>query len=76
MQKDKKKNQIAVRIICWGIIPVIVILILIFDFLKIYQVTDERYTLIVLLIVSLLIPVLGEIVSELKIGKVSFKSKK
>lgn len=76
MRRCKKKQQIAVRIICWCVIPVIVVLILVFDFLEIYQFTAERYALIIILIVSLLIPVSGDIVAELKIGEISFKSRK
>ncbi len=76
MGKRKKKRDIAVCLICWGIIPLIVVVLLILDYFQIYQFTAERYALIIVLILSLIVPVVGEIVDEFKIGDVSIKSKR
>ena len=69
-KKNKHKQQTAVRIICWGVIPLILGVILVLDYLQIYTFTAERKTLVVLLVATILIPVTGEI----KIGDLSINS--
>ena len=76
MGKRKKKRDTAVCVICWCIIPVIVVILIVLDYFQIYQFTAERYALIIVLILSLIVPVVGEIVDELRVGDVSFKSKR
>lgn len=70
-KKNKHKQQTTVRIICWGVIPLILSVIIVLDYLQIYPFTAERKTLVVILVATILIPVTGEI----KIGELSFNSK-
>lgn len=69
-KKNKHKQKTAVRIICWGVIPLILGVILVLDYLQIYTFTAERKMLVVLLVATILIPVTGEI----KIGDLSINS--
>lgn len=69
-KKNKHKQKPSVRIICWGVIPLILGVILVLDYLQIYTFTAERKMLVVLLVATILIPVTGEI----KIGDLSINS--
>lgn len=69
-KKNKHKQKTSVRIICWGVIPLILGVILVLDYLQIYTFTAERKMLVVLLVATILIPVTGEI----KIGDLSINS--
>ena len=76
MGKQKKKRNVAVCVICWCIIPAIVVTLLVLDYFQLYQFTAERSSLIIILILILIVPVIGEIVEELRVGNVSFKAKR
>lgn len=69
-KKNKHKQKTSVRIICWGVIPLILGVILVLDYLQIYTFTADRKMLVVLLVATILIPVTGEI----KIGDLSINS--
>lgn len=72
-QKKQKRRYInGLRIVCWGVVPVLIIAIFILDMQALYPLTTERLILLGILILTLLLPFFGEI----KVGEVTLSNKK
>ena len=72
-QKRQKRRYInGLKIICWGIIPALIIALFILDVLSLYPLTTERLILFGILILSLLLPFFGVV----KVGEVTLSNKK
>ena len=71
-QSTKRKKYInELKIVCWGVIPLLIIGIIILDILKVYQISTERLFIYGFLLLSLLIPFFGEV----KVGNISLIQK-
>ena len=73
VQKKQKRRYInGLKIFCWGIIPVLIVVLFILDAFALYPLTTERLILLGISILSLLLPFFGEI----KVGEVTLSNKK
>ena len=71
-QKKRRKLYInGLRILCWGIIPLIMIVIGVLDAMSLYTLSTERLILIGILILSLVVPFFGQI----KLGDITLSHK-
>lgn len=61
-QKKKKRKYITgLRVVCWGIIPILTVGLGILDATGLYPLTTERLILLGILLLSLLLPFFGEV---------------
>ena len=72
-QKKRKKKYInGLRIVCWGIIPLVVLAVAILDAMGVYELNTERLIMVGIFIISILLPFFGEI----KLGDLTLTHKK
>ena len=72
-QKKRKKRYInGLRIVCWGIIPLVTLAVAILDAMGVYELNTERLIMVGIFIISILLPFFGEI----KLGDLTLTHKK
>lgn len=71
-QVKRKKRIDKLKPICWGIIPVIGVILLVLDAIEIYQFNTERLIVLGIILLVVLLPFF----SEISLGEVSVKRKR
>lgn len=72
-QKEKRKTYVTgLKVVCWIIIPLLIIALFLLDALSCYHLTTERLILFGGLLLSILLPFFGEI----KVGEITLSNKK